>query len=63
MTGILFGLTLIAAGAAIIRGGAMSRWAGWAAVVIGCGSSQGTSRGLLEDVVGVAREVDALLFA
>jgi hypothetical protein len=37
MTGILFGLTLIAAGAAIIRGGAMSRWAGWAAVVIGVG--------------------------
>jgi Domain of unknown function (DUF4386) len=37
MTGILFGLTLIAAGVAIIRGGAMSRWAGWAAVVIGLG--------------------------
>ncbi len=37
MTGILFGLTLIAAGAAIIRGSAMSRWAGWAAVVIGVG--------------------------
>jgi hypothetical protein len=37
MTGILFGLTLIAAGAAIIRGGAMSRWAGWSAVVIGVG--------------------------
>lgn len=37
MTGILFGLTLIAAGAAIIRGGAMSRWAGWTAVVIGVG--------------------------
>jgi hypothetical protein len=37
MTGILFGLTLIAAGAAIIRGGAMSGWAGLAAVVIGAG--------------------------
>jgi hypothetical protein len=37
MTGILFGLTLIAAGVAIIRGGAMSRWAGWSAVVIGVG--------------------------
>ena len=37
MTGILFGLTLIAAGGAIIRGSAMSRWAGWAAVVIGVG--------------------------
>jgi hypothetical protein len=37
MTGILFGLTLIAAGAAIIRGATMSRWAGWIAVVIGVG--------------------------
>lgn len=37
MTGILFGVTLIAAGVAIIRGGPMSRWAGWAAVVIGVG--------------------------
>jgi hypothetical protein len=37
MTGILFGLTLIAAGVAIIRGGAMSSWAGWTAVVIGIG--------------------------
>ena len=37
MTGILFGVVLIAAGVAIIRGGAMSRWAGWAAVVIGVG--------------------------
>jgi len=37
MTGILFGLTLLAAGAAIIRGGAMSRWAGWTALVIGVG--------------------------
>jgi hypothetical protein len=35
MTGIVFGLILIAAGVAILRGGAMSRWAGWAAVVIG----------------------------
>jgi Domain of unknown function (DUF4386) len=37
MTGILFGLALIAAGVAILRSGAMSRWAGWAAVVIGLG--------------------------
>ena len=37
MTGVLFGLTLLAAGVAIVRGGAMSRWAGWAAVVIGVG--------------------------
>lgn len=37
MTGILLGLTLIAAGVAIIRGGAISRWAGWVAVVIGVG--------------------------
>lgn len=37
MTGILFGLMLIAAGVAIILGGAMSRWAGWAALVIGLG--------------------------
>jgi hypothetical protein len=37
MTGILFGLMLMAAGVAIIRGGAMSRWAGWAALVIGVG--------------------------
>ena len=37
MTGILFGLTLMAAGVAIIRGGAMSRWAGWAAFAIGLG--------------------------
>jgi hypothetical protein len=37
MTGILFGLTLIAAGVAIIRGASMSRLAGWPAVVIGLG--------------------------
>jgi hypothetical protein len=37
MTGILFGLTLIAAGLAIIRGTSMSRLAGWAAVVVGLG--------------------------
>ena len=37
MTGILFGLALIAAGVAIVCGGAMSRWAGWAAVAIGVG--------------------------
>jgi Domain of unknown function (DUF4386) len=35
MTGIVFGLTLLAGGVAILRGGAMSRWAGWAAVAIG----------------------------
>jgi hypothetical protein len=35
MTGIVFGLTLLAGGVAIIRGRAMSRWAGWAAVAIG----------------------------
>ncbi len=37
MTGIVFGLTLIAAGVAIVSGSAISRWAGWAAVVIGVG--------------------------
>ena len=37
MTGILFGLTLIAAGVAIVRGRAISRWAGWAAIVVGVG--------------------------
>lgn len=37
MTGIVFGLTLLGAGVAILRGGAMSRWAGWAAVAIGIG--------------------------
>jgi hypothetical protein len=30
---------------------------------IGCGSSQGTSCGYRESVVGIAREVDTLLFA
>lgn len=35
MTGIVFGLTLLAGGVAILHGGAMSRWAGWAAVAIG----------------------------
>jgi hypothetical protein len=38
MTGILFGLTLIAAGVAIVRGSAISRWVGWAAVIIGVGT-------------------------
>jgi hypothetical protein len=37
MTGILFGFTLLAAGVAIVRGGAMSRWVGWVALVIGVG--------------------------
>jgi hypothetical protein len=35
MTGLVFGLILIAAGAAAVRGGSMSRWAGWAAILIG----------------------------
>jgi hypothetical protein len=35
MTGIVFGLTLLAGGVAILRGSAMSRWAGWVAVAIG----------------------------
>jgi Domain of unknown function (DUF4386) len=35
MTGIVLGVILIAAGVAALRGGAMSRWAGWAAVLIG----------------------------
>ncbi len=35
MTSILFGLTLVAAGVSILRGGVMSRWAGWAAIAIG----------------------------
>jgi hypothetical protein len=39
MTGLVFGLMLMAAGVAIIRGGAMSRWAGWAAIIIGLGSA------------------------
>jgi hypothetical protein len=37
MTGLVFGLTLVAAGVAIIRSRAMTRWAGWAAIVIGLG--------------------------
>jgi hypothetical protein len=37
MTGLVFGLMLMAAGVAIVRGGAMSRWAGWAAIIIGLG--------------------------
>jgi hypothetical protein len=39
MTGLVFGLMLMAAGVAIIRSGAMSRWAGWAAIIIGLGSA------------------------
>lgn len=35
MTGIVLGLILMAAGVAIIRGGAMTQWVGWAAVIIG----------------------------
>jgi hypothetical protein len=35
MTGIVLGLILIAAGAAALRSGTMSRWVGWAAVIIG----------------------------
>jgi hypothetical protein len=35
MTGIVLGMILIAAGVATLRSGAMSRWAGWAAIVIG----------------------------
>jgi hypothetical protein len=35
MTGIVLGVILLSAGVAIIRGGAMSRWVGWAAVIIG----------------------------
>lgn len=35
MTGIVLGVILIAAGVAALRGGAMWRWAGWAAVLIG----------------------------
>jgi hypothetical protein len=37
MTGLVFGLTLMAAGVAIIRSGSMAQWAGWAAIVIGLG--------------------------
>ena len=35
MTAIVLGLTMLAAGVAIVRGGAMSQWIGWAAIVIG----------------------------
>jgi hypothetical protein len=35
MTGIVLGVVLLAAGVAIVRGGAMSRWVGWAAIIIG----------------------------
>jgi hypothetical protein len=35
LTGLVLGLILLAAGVAIVRGAAMSQWAGWAAIVIG----------------------------
>lgn len=35
MTGIVLGVILLSAGVAIVRGGAMSRWVGWAAIIIG----------------------------
>jgi hypothetical protein len=35
MTAIVLGLALVAAGVSILRGGGMSRWAGWAAILIG----------------------------
>jgi hypothetical protein len=35
MSSILLGLMFLAAGAAILRGRVMSRWAGWAAIVLG----------------------------
>jgi hypothetical protein len=35
MTSIIFGLFFLATGLAILRSGAMSRWAGWAAVLLG----------------------------
>jgi cytochrome bd-type quinol oxidase subunit 2 len=35
MTGIVMGLFLVTAGAAMIRGGAMSPWAAWATILIG----------------------------
>ncbi|MDQ6879122.1 MAG: DUF4386 domain-containing protein [Candidatus Dormibacteraeota bacterium] len=38
ITGLVFGLMLMAAGVAIIRGGAISRWVGWAAIITGLGS-------------------------
>jgi hypothetical protein len=35
LTGIVLGLILLAAGVAIVRGAAMSQWAGWVAIGIG----------------------------
>jgi hypothetical protein len=35
MTGLVLGVILIAAGVAAVSGGVMSRWAGWAAILIG----------------------------
>lgn len=35
LTGIVLGLTMLAAGVAVVRGRAMSQWVGWAAIVIG----------------------------
>lgn len=35
MTGIVHGVTILAAGVAVLRGLAMARWVGWAAVIIG----------------------------
>ena len=35
MTGLVFGVILLSAGVAIVRGVAMSRWLGWAAIIIG----------------------------
>ena len=52
MTGILFGLTLIAAGVAIVSGSAISRWAGWAAVVIGVGVVASVPAGAAAQLLG-----------
>jgi hypothetical protein len=38
VTGILFGLMLMAAGIAMVRGGAMSPWVAYAAIILGVGS-------------------------
>jgi len=35
LTGIVLGLTILAAGVAIINGRAMSQWVGWVAIAIG----------------------------
>lgn len=35
LTAIVLGLTILAAGVAIVWGGAMSRWLGWAAIILG----------------------------